>query len=316
MDEISGNGEQGNAQEEQTKPTEQKPVVPTQTVENSEITKESEDQGSHPDETAKKTRTFKLMTGPDWVTAIATVMIFLATATYVWYARRQWQAMSGQLTAMQGQLTEMKSQSPQLQKSADAAKTAADAAQSQVDLMRQQLAASSAAILRFEPPLASSEPNLQNFGVTFRNVGHANATNIHASMDISVRSIPDNKQIGTTRSISKDVPTLTVAPLYPLDANLSQYEWEVLRPLSSQELTMISDGNAAISVDFSVSYYDGFNRRSFKSCYSHMSFSITVSPGSKVESSPSVPCEELPKAMADFEAAKANAEKEKAQHPN
>jgi hypothetical protein len=35
----------------------------------------------------------KQWTGPDWVTAIATVMIFITTAVYTYYARRQWQEM-------------------------------------------------------------------------------------------------------------------------------------------------------------------------------------------------------------------------------
>lgn len=213
-------------------------------------------------------------------------------------------------------LGEIQRQYPELQKSATAAMNAAGAAQSQVDLMRQQLGASSAAVLRFEIPLADSEPNLENFGVTFRNVGHANATDIYASIDLSLRSIPDNRQIVTTRSIRKQVATLIAPPSDEPDPYLARYEWEVLRPIPSEEITMITEGDAAISADFSLSYYDGFNPRSFKSCYSHMEFSVSLNATTKSEKRESVECKDLPMAMADFATAKAAAEKQKAQHPN
>jgi hypothetical protein len=51
---------------------------------------------------------WKPLTGPDWVTAIATAMIFLATAVYVYYARKQWSVMSDQLSTMNGQLDVMR----------------------------------------------------------------------------------------------------------------------------------------------------------------------------------------------------------------
>lgn len=64
----------------------------------------------------------------DWLVAFFTLIIAAATIVYTIYARRQWQAMIGQLSTAQQQLTEMSKQYPELKQSAEAANTAASVA--------------------------------------------------------------------------------------------------------------------------------------------------------------------------------------------
>ncbi len=61
---------------------------------------------------------WKRVTGPGWITAIATLLIFVTTATYTYYAKKQW-------ATMQAQLDQMASQLPELQRAANAAEKSA-----------------------------------------------------------------------------------------------------------------------------------------------------------------------------------------------
>lgn len=83
-------------------------------------------------ETMAKGVWWKRSPGPVWVTAIATAMIFLTNMAYVYYAKKQWGVMSGQLDQLARQY-------PVLEKSADAAKISAGAALDALHQMRTNL---------------------------------------------------------------------------------------------------------------------------------------------------------------------------------
>jgi hypothetical protein len=82
---------------------------------------------------------WKAMSGPDWITAIATVMIFFATALYVYYAKKQWKTMDAQLGVMSSQLKEIQSGSKDTHDLAEAAKTQAEQAKAQTIKMAESL---------------------------------------------------------------------------------------------------------------------------------------------------------------------------------
>lgn len=87
MDEIDRHKEQDRTQKEpqqQNKPAARSRNETTQVSSNGNQNRNSKEANAMPT---------KRWTGPDWVTAIATVMIFLTTAVYTYYARKQWQEM-------------------------------------------------------------------------------------------------------------------------------------------------------------------------------------------------------------------------------
>lgn len=67
---------------------------------------------------------WKRVTGPDWITAIAALLIFVTMASYTYYARKQSESMQAQLDQVAKQLAELQRAARAAEKSAAAAENA------------------------------------------------------------------------------------------------------------------------------------------------------------------------------------------------
>lgn len=201
-----------------------------------------------------------MLKSPNFWTALATVVIAVATGVYTYYARKQWQAMSGQLTAMQGQLTEMQKQYPELKKSSDAAI-------SQATLARQELEGTMGAVLTVNGNIhETGEGGLDSFphaGIDLVNNGHLLASDVQVHAEIEYAALPDMRQIGKRISWN-----FSVKPLVPQSGYPAQYEHAL--EISPKFLDLMYDTERTIILHISVAYFDGFEQREDRSCWAFL----------------------------------------------
>jgi hypothetical protein len=171
--------------------------------------------------------------GANFWTALATVAIAAATGVYVHYARKQWQAMSGQLTTMNNQLCEMKKQST---------------------LMNQQLEGTMGAVIEPTPSgqhIADSD-HLE-IKISFGNTGHVIAHRVEATFTLTKIGLPKGDVIGEPKAWNIDIGEFPPTA-QGQDGTLRSIGVEI----SPDEINRMNWAEETIKIDGPLSYLNGF----------------------------------------------------------
>lgn len=184
------------------------------------------------------------ITSSGFWTAFATIIIAGATLVYVHYARKQWQAMSRQLTVMQRTLK----------------------------LTRSQLESASGAVVYAWRPFSFVTPT--DMAINLSNSGHTTARHIHGALDISFFSVPAGNPAG--KRVQR---TLNVASIGPFnasdpDSGNSRYQWRIPDAVSKQEARDMAAGKIGMKANLRLSYNDGFRVVKDDDCYVRLGFFI------------------------------------------
>lgn len=200
----------------------------------------------------------------DWCMVFFTLIIAAATIAYTVYARRQWQAMSGQLTTMNKQWTEM---------------------QHQTTLTRDQLEGTMAAVLK-----VNTNVNLdgKTFQFNLMNVGHVVARNVTANLKITKRALPTERLVGVPISVNFTMPEI----------GLTQDMWqqrEYPLHMSDAEKALILDTKLTLRIEGTLTYNNGFEVIPQDICFAYLTYRLKDKTGRWVGTgnNPQVPCDEF-----------------------
>lgn len=129
-----------------------------------------------------------------------------------------------------------------------------------------QLEITSAAFLRNDIRIQDK----RNVGVEFTNVGKSPATDISATLVISLRSIPDNMLIGKEKSRSRSIPDVPNQGDPNINKNYGYWPYSFV--FTADELKMIKEGKAAILTKLTYSYDNGFRNIKDGDCQASLGF--------------------------------------------
>jgi hypothetical protein len=158
----------------------------------------------------------------------------------------------------------------EIEKQTKAATCAANAASEQTKLLRQQLEASVGAIVYIDKPFGLGTPGI--VGIGLHNMGHYAATDIKAVVRVSLHQVPTGKLIENFAPILIAVPRINPPTAWDVDPMSGRNNISNLGPaypLSPVEDAMLKNGTAAVSVDLSLSYNNGFETLDDGDCFAH-----------------------------------------------
>jgi hypothetical protein len=194
---------------------------------------------------SRMNQAWKQTTISNKLVVLLTFTIALSNLSYVLYARKQWQVMSGQLG-------EMARQYPELKKSADAAKQSAD-------LTRKQMEGVSAAVIEMPHSFAIDfpVPPQGEARTNFLNNGHVIAHDVSLSFSITLK-----KANGQTRRdiLSKTEPLIPAIPPI-LSAIPPRPDLIYHFGLTKQEYAQVLNTKAYIIAEGRFGYENGFESR-------------------------------------------------------
>jgi hypothetical protein len=124
--------------------------------------------------------------------------------------------------------------------------------------------------------------------IDLMNVGHVFASDIHVDLQVTKRSLPDEKVIGESLSIKYVIPEI----------GLTQDMWqqrEYPLHISDQDMRLIKDTRLTARVEGTLTYMNGFQISTQPVCYTYLTYEERDRAGEIIASStnPQVPCDEF-----------------------
>ncbi len=233
---------------------------------------------------SRKRQAWKQISLNNKLILLLTFTIVVCNALYIFYARRQWQVMSGQLTEMS----------------------------KQTDLLTQQTKGIQAAVVGMDILIESSA------GVTYQlgNSGHVIANDVTAHIVVTRESLPGQRQIG--RQIIKEIGSQPLIPAGP-DGNVLQGIIPI-PGFGQKDFAAIHNIEQTITVKYEWGYENGFGDhiRMPTECRSYLSYNFFVSRDGVVtpQSNGFVPCDQFTDKMrAAVESERQAEEQAKTQKP-
>jgi hypothetical protein len=214
---------------------------------------------------------------PQWITAVATTLAFIAAAIYAREAHEQLKTMNVTYKEMQRQTA--------------AAQCAAKAAQEQTSLMHQQLVGTMGAVVKETLNLNFGDKSPQ-FSVQdyLQNDGHVTARKIQGTITWLEISLPSGKQIGKAHNYDfyKDVPVDLVS-----DPS-KKLPWERTIGISEIERQKFSNAESSIMLKSDFTYLNGFDTtpQHVSSCRILLFLRIGLAQDGLI-SNTSIPCDQL-----------------------
>jgi hypothetical protein len=178
-----------------------------------------------------------------WLT-VGTWFAFIAAAVYAFLAGYQLRTMNKTLE--------------ELQQQTQATQQQAAAAQKQTNILEGEFEQNNAALVYADP---FGLANFGEFSVNFRNIGHGAATNLNTTANISLRDFPSGKVIVSFGTFRKVITRVDPPADWHIESTANTNNvvgLMIYYPIGPAYATMLKEGTAAIAVDLSYSYNNGF----------------------------------------------------------